>query len=199
MFIFFGEREQAIQITTSQFDCPVCQQSTQFTHHQVQCHFTIFGVKVAQLPIASNYVVCHICSSCFDPKILNDPQEFTLAVDKASLIRTLCYLLSGYGDTQQSRDRLIAIYKCHANIEITDHNIDTELFVIRSGNAPTLPFLKKIAHLLSPKAKQDIIIACYQFSVGSCMMEHHDRVRINTLASSINISLPEVEYLINQQ
>jgi len=28
-------------------------------------------------------------------------------------------------------------------------------------------------------------------------MEHQDRVRVNTIASSMDVSLPEVEYLIN--
>ena len=111
-------------------------------------------------------------------------------------LRCLCYLLSGYGDTVHSRKRLIDLYKTHTNLVITNKNIDTELMFINSGNSPTLPFLQNVSNLLSAKAKQVIVLACYQFALGSSMMEHQDRVRINTIGSSINLSLPEVEYLI---
>lgn len=197
MFFLFGEKNHATQVAQGQFKCPICLTQTKYTHHLVQSSFTLFGISIAKLNIISDYVVCHSCASCYDPQILEAPDKHRLAVDKAALIRTLCYLLSGYGDTQQSRARLIELYAKFTNIEITNLDISTELTVIDGGQAPTLPFLKQLAPTLSPKAKQDIIIACYQFANGSCLMEHHDRVRINTIASSLDISLPEVEYLIN--
>jgi len=199
MFILFGEKAHATELATGQFGCPLCQQSTTYTHHQVQPYFTVFGINLAKLNICSDYVVCHLCASCYNPQIIVEPEQHSLAVDKAVILRALCYLLSGYGDTKQARVRLIELYQRHTNIQIGSHDIDTEMAVITGGTAPTLPFLKGATLNLSPKAKQDIVLACYQFAQGSCLMEHQDRVRINTIASSIDISLPEVTYLINQQ
>ena len=197
MFLLFGEKYHANQVATGQFECPICLSETHYTHHRVQPKFTLFGIGIAKLEITSDYVICHQCNSCYDPQIIATPSEQHIAIDKAALIRTLCYILSGYGDTGQSRTRLIQLYKQVTNIDITNQDISTELAVINSGKAPTLPFLKQVALRLSPKAKQDIIVACYQFASGSCLMEHQDHVRINTIASSLDISLPEVEYLIN--
>jgi len=197
MFFLFGEKNNVQQVVTGQFQCPLCQATTDYSQHLNQPSYTFFGIPIAKLNVSSDYLVCHVCGSCYAPQIIEHPEDHQLAVDKAILIRTLCYLLSGYGDTVQARTRLIELYKRYALIEITNQNIDTELSVIQSGQHPTLPFIKQHTLRLSPKAKQDIIIACYQFANGSSLMEHQDRVRVNTIASSMDVSLPEVEYLIN--
>jgi len=197
MFLLFGEKINLDPVVNGQFDCPLCQANTEYSLHRAQSVFTLFGIGLAKLEVTNHYVVCHQCASCYAPQILDEPQQHQLAIDKATLIRTLCYLLSGYGDTLQARARLTEIYQRFGLIEITSQDIDTELAAITSGEHPTLPFIKQHSIQLSPKAKQDIIVACYLFSDGSSMMEHQDRVRINTIASSMDISLPEVEYLIN--
>jgi len=196
MFFLFGEKTELHPIINGHFDCPLCQSNTEYSVHVAQPSYTLFGISIAKLEITSNYVVCHECASCYAPQIIDNPQEHQLAIDKATLLRTLCYLLSGYGDTLQSRARLIEIYKRFGLIEIESTDIDTELSVIESGQHPTLPFIKQQNIFLSPKAKQDIIIASYLFVSGSSLMQHVDRVRINTIASSMDVSLPEVEYLI---
>lgn len=197
MFFLFGEKDHATQKAAGAFNCPLCLTNTRYTHQHVQPSFTLFGISIAKLDVSSDYVICHQCDSCYAPQVINKPEEHNLAVDKAVLLRTLCYLLSGYGNTQQSKDRLINIYQQYTNIDIAYEDIRTEVNVINAGHAPTLPFLKEHSVRLSPKAKHSIILACYQFADGSSMMEHQDRVRINTIASSLGISLPEVAYLIN--
>jgi len=196
MFFLFGEKTELHPIVSGQFECPLCQANTEYSRHVAQSSYTLFGISIAKLDITSNYVICHQCASCYAPQIIDNPQEHQLAIDKATLLRTLCYLLSGYGDTLQSRARLIEIYQRFGLIEIDSKDIDTELRAIESGQHPTLPFIQQQNIFLSPKAKQDIIIASYLFVSGSSLMQHADRVRINTIASSMDVSLPEVEYLI---
>lgn len=196
MLIFFGEHEIAQQVKSGEFPCPICNKQRVYSQHLAQSYFTIFWINVAKLENSSDYLQCNSCESCFNPLITQEPEKYRLAIDKSTILRCLCYLLSGYGDTVHSRKRLIDLYKTHTNLVITNKNIDTELMFINSGNSPTLPFLQNVSNLLSAKAKQVIVLACYQFALGSSMMEHQDRVRINTIGSSINLSLPEVEYLI---
>jgi hypothetical protein len=196
MFILMGETEKTSPLQQGQFDCPVCNGSRSYSIHHSTAYFTIFGISVARMNTLSHYLACDCCTSCFSPQILEQPAQHIQAIDHDALFRVLCYLLSGYGDTVQSRQRLLGIYKSRYQQDKSLSDIDNELNLITSGNAPTLPYLNDITYLLSPVKKQQLVIAAYEFSNGSCMMEHHDRVRINTIGSSIGLSLPEIEYLI---
>ena len=196
MFILMGETEKVSPLQQGQFDCPVCGGSQSYSIHQSTAYFTIFGISVARMSTLSHYLTCDCCTSCFSPQILEQPAQHAQAINQSALFRVLCYLLSGYGDTVQSRQRLLGIYKSRSQQDKSLNDIDNELDLITSGNAPTLPYLNDIMYLLSPVKKQQLVIAAYEFSNGSCMMEHHDRVRVNTIGSSLGLSLPEIEYLI---
>lgn len=196
MFILMGEAEKFFPLKKGMFFCPVCHKNNDYTHHYSLNYFTIFGIKIAQLEILSDYLTCDECKSCFSPKIITSPELHQQAIDHCVLFRVLCYLLSGYGDSTHSRNKLSAIFKDTTNQEVTTQIIDNELKMIESGNVPTLPFLKAHTHLLSPLKKQILIIASFNFVNNFCLMEHHDRVRINTIGSSLGLSLPEIEYLI---
>ncbi|MCG7530587.1 hypothetical protein MHM98_04340 [Psychrobium sp. MM17-31] len=196
MFILMGEAEKVEPVKQGSFDCPNCQASQQYAHHQSTAYFTVFGIKVAKLNPLENFVMCCGCRSCFDPQILQSPENFSTAIDQLLLFRVLNYLLSGYGDTIHSRSRLQSLYQEFTGVEKSNIDIDEEQALINSGCAPTLPFLTTHKYLLSLEKKHQIVIAAYSFASGSCLMEHHDRVRINTIGSSLDLSLPEIEYLI---
>lgn len=197
MFLLLGEKEQAKPPVEGEFFCSVCEQKTPFSHHVVQRFFTLFGLSLAKLDTSSDYVRCNQCDSCYDPRILSQPQSYQTAIDKVAMLRALCYLLSGYGSTAQSRERVAQIYQHFTQLNVEQQILLNEVKIVEGGLAPTLPYLSNLRPLLSQQAKHNIVVACYQFANGSCMMEHQDRVRINTIASSLEISLPEVEYLIN--
>jgi len=191
-----GETEKASPLQHGQFNCPICANEQAYSLHDCAMFFTVFGISVARLNTVSHYLSCDQCGSCFPPQILEHPQQHLHAIDQQALFRVLCYLLSGYGDTVQSRQRLLNSYKSIAAKELCQKDIDSELAIINAGSAPTLPYLQNITHLLSPFKKQQLVMAAYNFANESCMMEHQDRVRINTIGSSIGLSLPEIEYLI---
>jgi len=79
---------------------------------------------------------------------------------------------------------------------MTSADVHEELLAVNSDQSPTLSLLKDCTQWLSPVKKQQLIVAAFKFSQGSCLMEHHDRVRINTIGSSVGLSLPEIEYII---
>lgn len=196
MFVLMGETEKTSPVQHGLFNCPICQSQQHYSHHHSTAYFTIFGISVAQLNTLSDYLSCDECSSCFSPQILDNPQAFSDATDHRLFLRVLCYLLSGYGDTVQSRNRLLDIYRVVTSQIKTPSDVTQELTIIESGHSPTLPFLTQHSHLVSAAKKHQLVIAAYQFANGSCLMEHHDRVRINTIGSSLGLSLPEIEYLI---
>lgn len=196
MFILMGEKEKLLPVVRGTFDCKFCQSEQHYSHHQSMAYFTLFGIPIAKLNLLSNYLSCDECSACYSADILTDPQGTYPAIDHQLLFRILCYLLSGYGDTIQSRQRVISIYRMVTGQIKEQQDIDQEIAIIDSGNSPTLPLLVKHDHQLSPAKKQQLVVAAYQFAAGSCLMEHHDRVRINTIGSSLGLSLPEIEYLI---
>lgn len=196
MFILMGETEKKSPVKRGLFDCPICQSQQDYSHYNANAYFTIFGLSVAKLNSISDYLSCDGCSSCFSPQLLENAQAFNQATDQTIFIRALCYLLSGYGDTMQARSRLLDIYRVATGQTITQDDITHELATIESGDSPTLPFLTQYSHLVSETKKQQLVVAAFQFADGSCMMEHHDRVRINTIGSSLGLSLPEIEYLI---
>lgn len=196
MLILFGEQDITLEHNKGNFNCPICNGRQSFSHQQVQPYFSVFFVKTFKLPLKSNFVLCNNCRSCFDPQIIHLPERYQQAIDKSVLLRVLCYIIVGYGDTQYSRRRLIDIYYDHTNLAISDSDITTEVINISLGKSPTLPYIKDKKIFLSHIAKQIIVLASYQLASGSCMMEFDDRVRINTIAASLDIELPEVEYLI---
>ncbi|WP_435276190.1 hypothetical protein ACMAZF_04035 [Psychrobium sp. nBUS_13] len=196
MFILMGETEKVAPVEQGNFDCPTCKSQQTYAHHQSTAYFTVFGISVAKLNSLANYVICQQCHCCFDPQILDKPSQHSQALDHMVLFRVLNYLLSGYGDTIHSRQRLQQIYQETTSNEKSNIDIDNEQSIINSGSAPTLPFLTQYKHLLSLEKKHQIVVAAFSFADGSCLMEHHDRVRLNTIGSSLDLSLPEIEYLI---
>ncbi len=196
MFILMGEAEKISPLKTGTFFCPICENDNAYTHHHSISYFTLFGIKVAKLDILSDYLSCNECVNCFSPQIISSPQQYNKSINQQVMLRVLCYLLSGYGDTIQSRERLLTIFKTMNDQEITFSDIDKELVVLTSSNTEILPFLNSKNLLLSSLKKQQLVIAAYKFTEGSCVMEHHDRVRVNTIGSSLGLSLPEIEYLI---
>ncbi len=196
MFILMGETEKVAPVEQGNFDCPTCQSQQSYAHHQSTAYFTVFGISVAKLNSLANYVICQQCHCCYDPQIIDKPLQYSQALDHMVLFRVLNYLLSGYGDTIHSRQRLQAIYQQVTSTEKSNTDIDNEQSLINSGSAPTLPFLIQYKHVLSLEKKHQIVLAAFQFANGSCLMEHHDRVRLNTIGSSLDLSLPEIEYLI---
>ncbi|NRA72098.1 MAG: hypothetical protein HRU24_13835 [Gammaproteobacteria bacterium] len=197
MLIFFGEQNTELECGTGQFYCPICDNVQAFVHHQVQSYFSLFFIKTFKLGLITDVVVCQQCHSCYDPNILTSPAKYQLAVDKAVLLRALCYILVGYGDTKHSRQRVVQLYFERSNLALSDSDITSDIAQIKSGNSATLPYLKANKTQLSHQAKQIIVLTCYQLAEQSCMMEHQDRVRINTIAAHLEIDLPEVEYLIS--
>lgn len=196
MFILMGEAEKLFPLKKGKFFCTMCKQDNDYTHHYSVNYFTVFGIKVAQLETLSDYITCDRCTSCFSPKAITSPELHQQAVEHYVLFRVLCYLLSGYGNTTDARNQLLSIFKEITNQSVTAQMIDNELKLIETGNVPTLPFLKAHTHLLSPLKKHMLIITSFNFANNICLMEHHDRVRINTIGSSLGLSLPEIEYLI---
>jgi len=196
MFILMGESEKALPLQHGQFDCPTCAVKQAYSLHECAMYFTIFGLSVARLNTVSHYLSCDLCGSCYSPEILEQPQQHLQAIDLQVLFRILCYLLCGYGDTVQSRQRVLNSYNSMAVKDYCMKDIDNELTIINAGSSPTLPYLQQNTHLLSPIKKQQLVMAAYNFANESCMMEHRDRVRINTIGSSMGLSLPEIEYLI---
>ncbi|MGB0897907.1 MAG: hypothetical protein ACPGSN_01565 [Psychrobium sp.] len=196
MFILMGETEKVAPVEQGDFNCPTCKSKQTYAHHQSTAYFTVFGISVAKLNSLANYLICQQCHCCFDPQILHKPSQHLQALDHVVLFRVLNYLLSGYGDTIHSRQRLQQIYQEATSSEKSNTDIDHEQSIINSGSAPTLPFLTQYKHLLSLEKKHQIVVAAFQFANGSCLMEHHDRVRLNTIGSSLDLSLPEIEYLI---
>lgn len=196
MLILFGEQDIALEQDNGRFDCPVCHSEQRFSHQQIQSYFSVFFVKTFKLGLKSNFVRCTNCDSCYDPKILQSRDKHQQAIDKEVLLRTLCYLVVGYGDTKHSRRRVIDIYHEYTRQEIDNSDITNEVNTIKLGQSPTLPFISSHKVFLSHKAKQIIVLASYQLANQSCLMEFDDRVRINTIAAHMDIELPEVEYLI---
>ena len=196
MLIAFGEQNITLEQDRGTFDCPSCHDAQPYSHQQTQSYFSIFFIRTFKLPLKTDVVVCNHCHSCFDPQIIQLPVDFQTAIDKSVLLRTLCYLIVGYGDTQHSRQRLIDIYFDHTKTAIDDTEITNEIIDITTGNSPTLPFLNTNKLFLSHQAKQIIILASYQLAKQSCLMEFEDRVRINTIAANLDIEIHEVNYLI---
>jgi len=194
--IIFGEQEVSSDLDKGTLDCPVCQCQQAFSHQQTQPYFYLFFIKTFKLALKSDFLLCQCCGSCYDPQRLEAPSDYQQAIDKIVLLRVLCYLATGYGDTSYSRQRLIDIYFEHTKITISDSDITDQMIAISNGQNPTLPYLQQQKIFLSHSAKQKIILASYQFSSQSCLMEHADKVRINQIGANIDILMPEVEYLI---
>ena len=148
------------------------------------------------MPLKSDFLLCHHCGSCYDPQWLKSPSEYQQAIDKLVLLRVLCYLTFGYGDTIYSRKRVIEIYQKHTDIIIDDSDITNEMIKLSNNTNPTLSFLEAQKIFLSHQAKQKIILASYQFASQSCLMESEDKVRLNQIGAHIDIFLPEIEVLI---
>jgi transcription elongation factor Elf1 len=196
MLIPFGEQDITVEYDKGNFNCSVCNGQQSFSHQQVHCYFSMFFVKTFKLALKSNFVLCDRCGACYNPRVLQSPEKFQQPIDQAVLLRVLCYIIAGYGDTKYSRQRLIDIYYDQTQQTLKDLDITSEIININSGNSPTLPYIKNNQIFLSHKAKQVIVLASYKLASESCMMEFEDRVRINTIAANMDIELVEVEYLV---
>lgn len=196
MMVLFGEQEINSDHDEGQLECPICQCSQCFSHVQTQPYFYLFFIKTLKLPLKSDFLLCHHCGSCYDPQRLKVPSEFQQAIDKLVLLRVLCYLTFGYGDTVYSRNRVIEIYQKYTDITIDDSDITNEMIKLSNDTNPTLPYLQAQKLFLSHQAKQKIILASYQLASQSCLMESEDKVRLNQIGAHIDIFLPEMEQLI---
>ncbi|NRA54310.1 MAG: hypothetical protein HRU23_09225 [Gammaproteobacteria bacterium] len=196
MMIIFGEQEVSSDLDKGTLECPVCQCQQAFSHQQTQPYFYVFFIKTFKLSLKSDFLLCSHCGSCYDPQRLESPSDYQQAIDKMVLLRVLCYLATGYGDTTYSRQRLIDIYFEHTQITIANSDITNQMIAIANGQSPTLPYLQQQKIFLSHQAKQKIILASYQFANQSCLMEPTDQDRINQIGANIDVLLPEIEYLI---
>ena len=197
MFVLFGEQSRNQEVASGDFDCPVCLGRQHYHHRRIKQYFSLFFIPLLPLEDSANYLICSGCQACFDPQILKQPQEYCQACNHQALRRALCYLVAGYGDTTRSREQMRTLYQDATGQPLDDAAIDDELQLIHSGLSATLPYLHQLAPRLSAHAKQQLVLASYQLARRLGEMDFDDRVRINTLAAELGLSLPEVNYLIS--
>ena len=197
MFVLFGEQSRNLEVGSGDFDCPVCRNRQRYHHRRIKQYFSLFFIPLLPLEDSANYLICSGCQACFDPQILKQPQEYRQACNHQALRRALCYLLAGYGVTTHGKQQADALFQDATGQPLDNAAIDNELQLINSGLSATLPYLHQLAPKLSAHAKQQLVLASYQLARQLGDMGFDDRVRINTLATELGLSLPEVNYLIS--
>lgn len=195
--LIIGEKQITKEVANGTFECPVCDSRQGYRHRQIKQYFSLFFIPLLPMNDSANYVICNHCLCCFDPRILTEPAVYSDPINHRAMRRALCYLLAGYGDSSVGRQQLSAIFQTYNGITLSPATVAQELQAITGGDSPTLPMLHKLSPQLSTHAKHQLLLACYQLCQGLTEMSFEDRVRINTLAAELELSIPEVNYLIS--
>lgn len=75
--LIWGSKGKEKEISQGQFFCPKCGDLRPYKHKRVSKYFTLYFIPLFETKNLGEVVECQICSSGFDPKIL-EPDNQTL-------------------------------------------------------------------------------------------------------------------------
>lgn len=193
MIFLFGEKIKRETSALGERHCPVCATSKPFSHVRETNYFHAFGLRLLPLEKIADFQQCDFCENAYPygAEVPKYPAQ-------VALTRTvLAYVLVGYG--QQDHKELAAdVAKKVTGFELDFDQFLSDVRALAAGRLDLIAQVKADASRLNVRGKQQVIEAAFLATHACCEIEYEDRLRINMIASAMDMSIAFVNATIDQ-
>jgi hypothetical protein len=110
MFIIFGTRARATNVSTGEFFCPRCGADRSYVLQRIRRWFTLFFLPI--FPIGKSLgeqVKCSTCGTKFRPEVLNTPTSASFSENLRGAVRVASMSMLAAGDPNNGAARAAAV------------------------------------------------------------------------------------------
>lgn len=200
--IIFGTRGIKSTTASGVFNCPRCQQQTNFKQKRVRRFFTLYFIPIIPLNRLGEYVECVNCQGTYDNEILTyDPAVESQRVEAFYFIACKQVMISmmladGVIDDEEVK-MLQTQFQQITGTFVPEDELREEIQVISSQGGRTLESLKAISPQLNNTGKETVIRAAYAIAMSDGNFDESEQQFLFQVGQSLEMSNDHIKGVLS--